>query len=204
MSGRRPDEAGSDEPPPGGGGGSNPGNRNRRNNRKKKSKESSFEGRIPELKEYVYEVSTFKAVGHMFTKTTRELGEYIAPTYKGGGEFVIAFDPDNLGFQNMTEPAPPPRPNDPEDVAQTQIWQTRMDVWRARFKSHIDKVDTRREVSRQAYAVVLGQCSEALRDRLEAAGNWNNVHRNTPRRTGQICRFQARKPNDERGILHQV
>jgi len=115
----------------------------------------------------------------MFAKTTREISEYIARTYKGGGEFVIAFDPDNLGFEDITEPVPPPGPADPENVAQTQIWQARMDVWRARFKSHIERVDTRREVSQQAYAVVLGQCSEALRNRLEAAGNWNNVHRNT-------------------------
>lgn len=127
---------------------------------------TKFEGAVPLLKDYVYDVTSARNGKDSFQRTTEAIGEHIARTYKQGGEFVQAFNPTNLGFAPITDPT---RPADPTDVFDMEQWK--IDIRRAS-----DKRKDREELCKQAYAVVIGQCSRTVRDRLQGSTTWNTIH----------------------------
>ena len=43
----------------------------------------------------------------LFDKTTQEIVEFVSRTIKGGGEFIMAMDPETLGFQPLDDPVFP-------------------------------------------------------------------------------------------------
>ena len=75
-------------------------------------------------------------------------------------------DPDDLGFQPLIEP---PLPDDDADELAVERWKLR-----------IHRIDERRamrdEVTRQVFAIVKGQCSPTVVDRIEASHDWNTIH----------------------------
>jgi len=133
-----------------------------RRNRGARNNQTKFRGKVEELNEYVYDISGIRDGADEFHRTTREIGEYIARTYKNGGEFRRAFDPTVLAFDALT---PPPDPTDRTDLMQVEIWKLGI-------REHREKMKTREELEKQAYALVLGQCSPAVRSRLEASPQW--------------------------------
>ena len=66
---------------------------------------STYPGKVEALKGYVYDVG-YNA-RDQFSRTTKEIGEYIARTYKDAGEFINAFDPSNLRFVPIQFPPDP-------------------------------------------------------------------------------------------------
>ena len=97
----------------------------------------------------------------MFSATTKEIAEYIMQTIKGGGEFLTAMDPDDMGFTELTDPLLNP-PADNASFAVKEMWQSEM-------KRYLDKLSLQEEAMKQAVAIVLGQCSQTIRDRIKAA-----------------------------------
>ena len=75
-------------------------------------------------------------------------------------------DPDVLGFQLLIEPA---HPDDNADELEVERWKLR-----------IRRIDERRavqdEVMQQVFAIVKGQCSPTVVDRIEASHDWNAIH----------------------------
>ena len=84
---------------------------------------------------------------------------------KGAGEFLTAMDPDALGFQLLTDPL---FPDDDADELELEHW-----------KLQIHRIDERRavqeEVTRQVFAIIKGQCSPTVVDRIEASHDWNTI-----------------------------
>ena len=60
---------------------------------------SSYEGKQAEIKDQLYDVWGIRLGNDLFDKTTREIVDFVSRTIKGGGEFQMAMDPDDLGFQ---------------------------------------------------------------------------------------------------------
>lgn len=135
--------------------------RNRRN-RSSRNNQTKFRGKVDELSEYVYDISGIRDGADEFHRTTREIGEHIARTFKNGGEFRRAFDPAVLSFDPLT---PPADPTDRTDLMQVEIWKLEI-------REHRERSKVREELEKQAYALVLGQCSPAVRSRLEASPQW--------------------------------
>ena len=71
------------------------GPRNQRPNR------GGFQGRVSELKGFVYDVLPYKN-GKVFTRVTKEITEYAACKYAGAGEFCQAMQ--DLQFQTLNRP----------------------------------------------------------------------------------------------------
>jgi len=140
-------------------------NRNRRNRGSKGQPSAKFRGKVEELADHVYDTGGMRDGAEDFHRTTREIGEYIARTLKNAGEFRRAFDPTVLSFDTLTEP---PRPTNQSDMVEVEIWK--MEVKEYRMKKA-----AREELEKQAYAIVLGQCSSSVRDRLESSAEWSNV-----------------------------
>ena len=50
--------------------------------------QEQFQGKIEDLKGHTYDIHPIRSGADTFTTTTREIGEYIARSYKEGGEFI--------------------------------------------------------------------------------------------------------------------
>ena len=143
-----------------------------RGTKKKKKKKSpvstnsaSFSGKCEDIKEHVYDVTLGKSGFDVFAQTTREIGEYIARTAKDGGEFRTAMDPEDLGFTTLTPPL------DPEDMDNSM----QVKKWEMAYKTYTDAADRRAKATSQAFAIVLGQCSPTVVDRLKANSHWSSI-----------------------------
>jgi hypothetical protein len=84
---------------------------------------------------------------------------------KNGAEFRNAFDPEDLGFETIVQPPEPADLNSPLMVKQ----------WVFAYKTYYNQVYLRVIASGQAFAVVLGQCSPAIVDRVQAHEDWEET-----------------------------
>ena len=143
--------------------------RQRRPNFKKKKKKqesikTSFKGPLPGYETYVYDISRNKGPD-AFSATTRKLSEYISRTVANAGEFMNAMNPDDLGFGTIEEP------DDPIDGA-TAI---QLEKWKTKYKNWDYLTSKRNEAQKAAYAIVIGQCSDSVKDKMKTHATWNNV-----------------------------
>ena len=127
---------------------------------------SSYEGKQAKIKDHIYDVGGIRGGNDLFDKTTREIADFISCTIKGGGKFQTAMDPDDLGFQPLVKP---PLPDDDADELEVEQWKLRIH----RFD---ERQAMRDEVTRQVFAIVKGQCSPTVVDRIEASHDWSTVH----------------------------
>ena len=133
---------------------------------------SSYEGKQAEIKDHIYNVGGIRGGSDLFDKTTHEIADFVSRTIKGGGKFQTVMDPDDLGFQPLVEP---PLPDDDTDELEVEQWKLR-----------IHRIDKRRamrdEVTRQVFAIVKGQCSPTVVDRIEASHDWSatDAHQAVP------------------------
>jgi hypothetical protein len=140
------------------------GRRDRRGNRNK-NKTTRFKGKCEELKDFVYDINSNSA--DSFTKTTREIAEYVARTVSGAGEF-------RTGMIQMQMPPlhPPTFPTNPD----APDFQELVEIWREDRKVYTRRVEERRRIMTQVFPIVLGQCDPSMRARIEADGQWDNIN----------------------------
>ena len=127
---------------------------------------SSYEGKQAKINDHIYDVGGIRGGNDLFDKTTREIVDFVSRSIKGGGEFQTAMDPDILGFQPLIDP---PFPDDDADELELERW-----------KLQIHQIDERQavqdEVTRQVFAIVKGQFSPTVVDRIEASHDWSTIH----------------------------
>ena len=138
------------------------------NRHRNKAKATRFEGEIPELKEHVYDLGTNRNSAEDFHRTTTKIAEYISRMKDGAGEFLLALDPKKLEFDPLVKPV---FPSDPTAADYEELKHE----WTLDSKDYRHRLNTRTELVKKAFAIVLGQCSQAVRDRLEAHKEWEAV-----------------------------
>ena len=97
-------------------------------------------------------------------KTTRSIAEYVGRSYDDASDF-------RTGMVNLELPAVN-APEDPKDDAGA----VRLELWKLARRRYEQALENRRKVNGRAYALVLGQCSQAVRNRLEAHVDWNTIN----------------------------
>ena len=110
-------------------------------------------------------MSSSRNNAEMFTRTTKAIGEHIATEYNGGGEF-------RNGLPTMTLPTlvAPALPADSASAVQVKLWE--LDI-----KEHRKKTEDRER--NMAYALILGQCSKTVQDRLKVHDDWATVNQSS-------------------------
>ena len=98
-----------------------------------------------------------------FAKTTREIAEYVGCKFDDAGEFRTGMV--EMRLTPLTEPAPPTDDN-----------QIRFELWKMARRAHEKQTEARRCNSYRVYALVLGQCSQALCNRMEASNTWGHIN----------------------------
>jgi hypothetical protein len=113
----------------------------------------------------VYDVSGSRGGSDMFVKTTREIAEYVGSKLKDASEFRNAMDPDNLAFDVLTAPA----------IADaTNVME--MEIWKIEYKTYSEALKRRELLVGQVFAIVLGQCSPTVVDRLKSSATWDVIN----------------------------
>jgi uncharacterized membrane protein YgcG len=98
-----------------------------------------------------------------FAKTTREIAEYVGRDFDDAGEF-------RTGMVEMSLP-PIIEPAAPEDGNPISF-----ELWRMARRTFEKQTEARRRNSSRVYALVLGQCSQALRNWIEAHERWGRIN----------------------------
>ena len=127
-------------------------------------KTSKFEGRCDDLKGHVYDCSNPRQAADEFTRTTREIAEYTGMKY--GAEVKITIE--TLQKPILPMPADPP---ENATATETRVWERRVDAY---VKAEVTLDSDLKKV----YSLVYGQCSDALRAKLEAIPNHTVVSTN--------------------------
>jgi hypothetical protein len=141
--------SGGGSPPNAGEGAGETPNPNQRRKKKKNrvNRESKFEGKCSDLKSSVYDVVSGKDT---FAKTTREIAEYVGREFDDAGEFRTGMV--DMQLRPLDEPAPPA---DPNQVVEFELWKM--------ARQNCEKqAEARRRNSSRVYALIIGQCSQAL------------------------------------------
>jgi hypothetical protein len=100
----------------------------------------------------------------MYTKTTREIIEYIGRTFKYSTDLV-------KGMESLVEP----KIAEPEELPEgaTALEKRK---WDKRVDKLIDQEDRLKDATSRAYAIVWGQCSDALREKVKAHKDFKKAH----------------------------
>ena len=97
-------------------------------------------------------------------KTTRSIAECVGRSYDDASDF-------RTGMVNL-ELLGVDAPKDPPDDAGA----VRLKLWKLARRWYELALENRRKVNGRAYALVLGQCSQAVRNCLEAHADWNTIN----------------------------
>ena len=136
-------------------------------NRRSCGNNQKFEGKVEEPKYHVYDVGGTCNGTDVFAITTKEIAKYITRQYRGTGEFITAIDPDVLVFETLVDPS-----TMPPDEAATMVT---VEIWKLELKQYVERMTHQTKAGRQAFAVVLGQCSQTVHDHLEVSATWANI-----------------------------
>ncbi len=131
-------------------------------NRKAIVRQPKFEGKCEELKGHIYDCSDARQAD-VYVKTTKEIAEYVGHTYKYGSDARLAVE--NLELPTI------PEPNDPATGASA----TKRRIWEKKVDEYVKRIRYLEENIKTIYSLVWGQCTEALRARVEAQDDYEDM-----------------------------
>jgi hypothetical protein len=108
----------------------------------------------------VYDVISGKDT---FAKTTREIAEYVGREFEDAGEFRTG-----MVEMELTPLVEPTAPTSSDAVS--------FELWKMERRAYEKRKEARRRNSYRVYALVLGQCSQAIRNRMEASEQWASIN----------------------------
>ena len=114
-----------------------------------------FEGKCADLKGHIYDCSDVRQ-SDQYTKTTKEIAEYVGRTYKYGGD-------TRLTVETLKKPVIVAPTDPPDDATKTdgKIWEKEIDAY-VKKKDHIE------ENVKTLYSLNWGQCTDIMRQKIEA------------------------------------
>ncbi|MFN7263281.1 MAG: reverse transcriptase domain-containing protein, partial [Cyanobacteriota bacterium] len=102
-----------------------------------------------------------------FQKTTKEIAEYVAKTYDRAGEYRLGLV--NMELEELVEP-PEPK-DDSSSIA--------MKKWERQCKEYDRKLEARQENQERVFALIMGQCTPAMIDRVTGEATWSSINNNS-------------------------
>jgi hypothetical protein len=127
---------------------------------------TKFEGSCDALKGHIYDYTSPRQAADQYTKTTREICEYVGSTFKYGADTKTALE--TLAVPTFPEPVDPP----------AGATRTQERIWEKQVDEHVKRGNFLVENLKMAYSLVYGQCSDALRVKLESRPNHAMIEAN--------------------------
>ena len=116
-----------------------------------------FTGRCEDVGGHIYDCTAPRDAATQFVLTTREISEYVGREYSHGGDIRLTVL--NQARPTLTEPSDPA-----ENATRTQVR-----IWERKCDAFVRREEALEENIKKAYALVYGQCTEAMRARVESA-----------------------------------
>ena len=143
-------------------------NQRRQGNRgieSQRGRQARFEGREPRLQGHIYDW-TGQRTPERYIKTTREISTYVGVVYtKYNADFTAAVD-----TLDLPDPTEPPAPDPANPVA--------FERWKYEYKEYMSKVQEYTNFKSGLYNLVMGQCSEVLKERLKSHEDFLDANQN--------------------------
>ena len=96
-------------------------------------------------------------------KTMREIAKYVGHEFDGAGEFCTGMV--EMRLTPLTKPTAP-----------TDNDQIKFELWKMACRAYEKQSEACHHNSYRVYALVLGQCSQALWNRMEASKTWGHIN----------------------------
>ena len=129
---------------------------------KKAAIPKKFEGGCDDLKGNIYDCSDSKQAD-LFIKTTKVIAEYVGRTYKYGGDVMHAIE--KLEVPVFTQPVEP--------IATAT--KTELRIWEKEVDEYMYRKTRLRENIKSLYALVWGQCSDIMRQKVEGMDTYSSI-----------------------------
>ena len=143
-------------------------NQRRQGNRgsdQQRGRQARFEGREPRLQGHIYDW-TGERTPERYIRTTREISTCVGVVYtKYTADFTAAVD-----TLDLADPIEPPAPDPANQVA--------FERWKYVYKEYMNKVQEYTNFQSGLYNLVMGQCSEALKERLKSHEDFLDANQN--------------------------
>jgi Zinc knuckle len=121
-----------------------------------------FEGRCEDLKGHVYD-SIDARQADQYTKTTREITEFIGRTYKFGMDTRLSIEHMQVFIIQLPE-------DPPENATRTEIR-----IWEKSVDDYVKRRTILAENIKTAYSLIWGQCSDVMRQKVETCPEYSMV-----------------------------
>ena len=130
-----------------------------------RGQQARFEGREPRLQGHIYDW-TGERTPERYIRATREISTYVGVVYtKYNADFTAAVD-----TLDLPDPTEPPAPDPANPVA--------FERWKYEYKEYMSKVQEYTNFRSGLYNLVMGQCSEALKERLKSHEDFLDANQN--------------------------
>ena len=124
-----------------------------------------FKGACEELKDHVYDAGAIAENQDLFTNTTEAIAEYVAKHYEAAGEFRLGLV--KMELDDIDAPSPP--------VGKSPTL-AEVEMYKLDLKEYKYKVSHRDRNMQKIFPLILGQCSDTIRDRLKGAPEWKEIN----------------------------
>ena len=130
-----------------------------------RGRQARFEGCEPQLQGHIYDWTGERTPGQ-YIRTTREISTYVRVVCtKYTTDFTAAMD-----TLDLPDPIEPPAPDPANQVA--------FERWKYVYKEYMNKVQEYMNFRSGLYNLVMGQCSEALKERLKLHKHFLDANQN--------------------------
>lgn len=114
----------------------------------------------------MYEYYTPTQAAEAFRRTTKELAQHIATTYKSGVDVA-----DIINQRKMIKIAEPANLS-----AEDKKSETKVEIWKKMCGQYAEREYKREDNLKTAYTLILGQCSDGIKTKLEALSTWSAIN----------------------------
>ena len=149
------------------GNGPSGGGKGKSNNNNNRSYQNRFKGACEGLKDHVYTVGDARQADR-YTKTTEQILSYILREYTQGRDVKTSLEElEAVDMIKYKPKEPHPRMSEVDKMVLAQ-----------EVKDYVTRKVTFEDNMNKAYALLLGQCSMGVKNKLESRKDWNNVKTN--------------------------
>ena len=132
-------------------------------------KQEKFVGRTEALAGYVFDTTTAWNADN-YTKTLKEIARHVGSTSKHGADLRWTIEDETLFV--ITRPAWPTALATGASPDETGAHEIDMDIYREDVKTFVKRRSTLDDNMGRAFEIVWGQCTQAMRAKVEAQANY--------------------------------
>jgi hypothetical protein len=122
--------------------------------------------------EYVYQLTSGNEASVQYTRTTAEIVRFTSTKYKNGGDVERSLT-DGV---RLVIPVPPPPDGTVVNQAVVPPPDSEVQVWKMRASMALQREAMLESNLESAYALITGQCSEAIIEKVKAQTDYTAVH----------------------------